>query len=210
MTRGSTLLAIGISYVINPLILPPLLFAIVLNWTGATPAEVRRAASVVFVLMTALPLAALFWMIKSGRAATVHAVGRRERNGLFGLGLGCAVLAVIGVRVLIPSSSNIVLAVGACVLAVAALLTLLNRWLKVSIHTAAITGFVTILVVLPAILPDPTHEMSGMWLVPLIPVVMWARLRTRSHSTSEVLAGGLVGVVGPVVILMILSVLGTI
>lgn len=87
-----------------------------------------------------------------------------------------------------------------------ALLTVINlRW-KISLHAAGTSGFVTILLFASYL---ASSESSS--LVPaavLIPIVMWARVRTRAHTASEVCAGTAFGVAVPFLELYALVSLG--
>lgn len=210
MSGRDSAVALGIGYVLNPLVLPPALFAIVLEWSGAPPFEIGRAALVVFVLMTGLPLLGLLWMVRSGRAATVNDVERDERRTLFGIGIGCTLVAVAFVHGMVEAASGIVGAIGACIIGTAGVLALVNQRWKASIHTAAIAGFVTVLILLPVASEDIPRNLTALWLIPLVPLVMWSRVRTQSHTGGEVLAGCAVGITVPVSILLGLSAAGVV
>lgn len=192
-------LARGVGYVVNPLVLPPLLVGAVLLQFGAPIAEVSLATTAALGLMTLPPLAFLVWMVKTGRAASLFVVKQEERLALFLFGIACTVATFAALWAILETARPFVCAVGLCVLAAAAILSLLNlRW-KVSIHSTAISGFVAILAFAETSAGGPTSLI--LWIVLLVPLVMWARVRTRSHSVAEVVAGAGLGAAVPLVAL---------
>lgn len=68
------------------------------------------------------------------------------------------------------------------------LFMLVNKRLKASIHVAIISAFVSTI----SLLFGKQVFFATFWIVPLI---AWARLRLERHSTSEVIAGGVLGIV---------------
>ena len=198
-------IATGVAYVVNPFLLPPLLFGLVLGWSGAPAADVGLAAGGVFLLMTAVPATCLWGMVKSGRVPSVTFVAREERGVLFVIGIGCTLLAATLLAWLLEPTGPIILAIGACIVVSAAMLALLNlRW-KISIHAAAISGFVAVLLHLSSEGYPLTDSGAALWVIPLIPLVMWARVRTRAHTLAEVIGGAVVGLLGPLLTLWVLT-----
>lgn len=188
----------------NPLILPPLLFGLVLGWNGAPAADVGLAAGGVFLLMTAVPAVCLWRMVKNGRVPSVASVAREERGVLFVIGMACTLITATLLAWLLETTGPIILAMGACIVVSAAILALLNlRW-KISIHAAAISGFVAVLLHLSSDGYPITDSSAAVWVFPLIPIVMWARVRTRAHTPAEVIGGAVVGLLGPSLTLWVL------
>ena len=79
---------------------------------------------------------------------------------------------------------------GCLLVSVAALAAITTVW-KISIHCAVASGSVTILVLL-----------FGPWLVPaylLVALTGWSRVAVRDHTTAQVIAGSLLGLIAAVV-----------
>ena len=77
-----------------------------------------------------------------------------------------------------------------CMLASVAVLAAITTVWKISIHCAVASGSVTILVLL-----------FGPWLVPaylLVALTGWSRVALTDHSTAQVIAGSLLGLVAAV------------
>lgn len=197
--------AVAVGYAVNPLILPPALFGAVLWWSGASFSETARAVGIVFILMTLLPLASLWWMVRTGRSESLAKVTQRERTRLYGFGILCTTAAVAALSAFVKTAASFVFGLGVAIAGTAALLALANlRW-KISIHAAAVTGFVAVPASLPLFIPDTAPVSAVIWLLPFIPLVMWARVRTGSHSVGEVAAGAALGGSAPVLMLWALS-----
>jgi len=64
-------------------------------------------------------------------------------------------------------------------------LDFVNRFVKASIHTAVVSAFITGL----SVLYGGTHLLA----LALIPLVGWARVKTRRHTAGEVIIGSIVG-----------------
>lgn len=193
--------AVAVAYAVNPLVLPPALFGAVLWWSGAPFLETALAVGIVFILMTLLPLASLWWMVRTGRAESLAKVSQRERTRLYGFGILCTAAAGAALSAIVKTALSFVLGLGVAIAGTAALLALANlRW-KISIHAAAVAGFVAVSASLPLFIPDTAPGAAVVWLLPLIPLVMWARVRTGSHSLGEVVAGTALGGGAPVVLL---------
>src|SRR5690606_8621031 len=65
-------MAHGLAYAVNPLVLPPLLFGLVLAHFGAPAAEVARAVAVALVGCGLVPLAYVVYLVRRRRVASVE------------------------------------------------------------------------------------------------------------------------------------------
>lgn len=188
------------SYIVNPLVMPPLLLLALLAHFRAPWGEMLGVGATAFVFFTALPLAFLVIFRLSGRSESLEV---RDRAGrllpyLFCLCCSAAALAVLYVQV--ATARPVILAVVVLLNVNAALLLLINSRLKISIHSAAVAGAVGILLLIAWAVPAESvlDPVALMWLTPAVPGVMWARVRTGAHSRSEVLAGAAFGSLVPV------------
>ena len=188
------------SYVVNPLMMPPILLLALLAHFSAPLGEVVEVGATAFVFFTALPLAFLVVYRERGRSETLDVRDRSNRRApyLFGICCSAAALAVLCIQV--ETARPVILTVLVLLNLNAALLLLINSRLKISIHSAAVGGAVVILLFFAWTVPaesvlDPA---ALMWLMPSLPGVMWARVRSGAHSRTEVLAGAAFGVVVPI------------
>jgi hypothetical protein len=140
------------------------------------------AASIYVVLAVVGPMAVLCRLLGRGRVSDLDLTRREERPipllaSLGGASLAAGMLSLINA----PETLRGLAMAHACV--VGAVL-LINRYWKVSLHTAGATG-VTIIV-------GALSGWGGIVTVPAL-LVGWARIRLRRHSVAQVVAGGLVG-----------------
>jgi membrane-associated phospholipid phosphatase len=202
-------LANAVSYVVNPLVLPPITFGLVQAHVGAGAAEIALTAVVSVVFFVLLPLAYVVWMVRRGEAESleVRAQGKRTRPFLAGVAsyaVGLTILWYIA-----RSTPDLVIAIAALMPANTLVMALINlRW-KISIHVTAIASLCSALAfsalcVAPGAWPLPPAERGGLldfgtvaMVLPLVPLMMWARVRVEAHTPRQVLGGALYGLLVP-------------
>jgi membrane-associated phospholipid phosphatase len=200
-------IANALSYIINPLILPPIGFGIILWHFGAPVTEVALVAFVALVFFSLLPLWYLLRMVRRGEAESVDVRHRADRIRPFMVGVGfyiagLVVLAIVG-RTALPLLVVLALLYPVNTLIVA-LITL--RW-KISVHMIGLAGFVSVLLFCALLISDalPPREASLLRLgtvlplLALVPLLMWARVRVEAHTVGQVAGGTLFGLVVPYV-----------
>jgi membrane-associated phospholipid phosphatase len=201
-------LAWGVGVVVNPFILPVLLFPLFSAQAGAPAEAVGRAGLIGLTFFAAIPIAYLFWMVRRGRTATIEVRDRTRRYRPFVVGIAAAAAAVPLFWQMDAPGAPLLAALAACITLNAVLLLAVTlRW-KISIHAAAITGF-SVMLLGAALMPG---EVVRTLYVPvwfcLVPLVMWARVRTRAHTPRQVVAGALFGLVVPGLEMIALAHLG--
>lgn len=72
----------------------------------------------------------------------------------------------------------------------------LNKWIKASLHLAALSAFV-----LAGGIVYGAHLLW--WLLPLIPIVAWSRVKTKGHTITETALGGALGVVLTIIVYIV-------
>ncbi|MEX0600505.1 MAG: hypothetical protein WD021_11175 [Rhodothermales bacterium] len=209
-------LARAIAYVVNPLVLPPLLFASVLALYDAPPAEIGLVAGIAAMFFTGLPLALLFVLLRTGRAASIELFDRKARRLPYAVGFAGTLAAFFVVDMTVQTARPIVLALAGLLCGGTALMAIINlRW-KISLHAASITGFVTMLLYAASrTVPPPSSVVpaaglaaTGLAAAGLVGAVMWARLRSNAHTPGEVWAGMVFGLAVPFIVLLALEATG--
>ncbi|MEM1041660.1 MAG: hypothetical protein AAGI91_03435 [Bacteroidota bacterium] len=201
-----------LSYVLNPLVLPPVGFGLILWHFGAAGGEIALIVAVALVFFSAVPLAYVITLVRRGEATSLEV---RERSGrlkpfLVGIAsyaVGIAVMALVG-----TTAVPFLVALALIYPLNTAVLLLVNlRW-KISVHMTSLAGFVSILLFVSLTvwrdLPPGTEAVLTVLTVAplllLLPVLMWARVRVGAHSPGQVLAGTLYGLVMPAVELLVI------
>jgi hypothetical protein len=126
----------------------------------------------------------------SGRAASVFLPDTRKRV----LPLGLAVCSCcVGVWVLAAQSAPDYAVLLMAAYALVAFVTMIvSGWWGISLHTAGVT--------LPWCLGVMTVGTAYIYVLPVVVAVGWARIKLREHSTAQVAAGGLLGMVAALVV----------
>lgn len=199
------LAATALSYVVNPLVMPPLLLLALLAHFRAPVGETAGVVAIAFVFFTALPVGFLLVYRFRGYSRTLEVRDRAGRRLPYLFALCCSAVALGILYVQVVTARPVILAILVLLNLNAALLLLINSRLKISIHTAAAAGVIGILLFVAWALPADAvlDPFLLVWLIPVVPGVMWARVRSGVHSATEVVAGAAFGAFIPVLELWI-------
>ena len=176
------LVARWVSIVAHPFVMTALLVAV----AAAAQSSGSTAVPVLLVsLAIIIPLAVLMVrQVRRGRWANHDASNANERPVLFLVSMAGLAAAVAWLLRYDPESFLLRgLLVVAGFIVVAAVLT---RWVKLSLHVAFAALTATALTLIGSSI--------GLALIPLVPVLAWARLVLTRHSLLEVLVGCALGV----------------
>lgn len=171
-----------VSYLFHPLIvvIPTLVIATV--QTGFTLAQaVFWTLLAVFIVNVPMALL-LYWGVRSGRYTDASVSVREQRTSIYAVGGICLVITML---VLIFGGGPPI--VTACLVS-AVLATvigyLVNRFTKLSLHSAAMAGCTTVLLV--------TAPVIGIVMALFTPLVGWARIRLKHHTPVQILIGWII------------------
>jgi hypothetical protein len=195
--------ATAVSYVVNPLILPPLVYGLVLAHVGAPTADVATGAAIGAVFLGLIPLAHVGWMRLRGDIGSLEIRDRSKRTEPFLVVLGAGLAALLLVGVLELRGQVLLAALLGCHLLNTALLMGITRWWKISVHCASVAGAVGTLAFVRYHVPGAVmgtaiigRAVLGAGLV-LVPLLLWARVRSRAHTPEQATAGTVLGLVAP-------------
>lgn len=177
------LLAKIISYVFNPLtILVFVPFFLVyrtthnvdsaLNWTFYTSAYL------------ALIGAFLFYGVKKGFFVDLDVSKREQRPLLFRICGIFLALYLLGLYLFDAPAIMPVTTIGVVIGIV--VISLVNTKIKASLHVATVSAFIFALAIV--------YKGLNTFLLLLIPLVAWARVRTKRHTLQETIVGGALGI----------------
>lgn len=215
---GASRWARTVGYVVNPLILPPLLFTVLAALFGAPPREIVGVALLALIFLTLVPTTSLVWMVRSGRAATLDISDRKARAMPFAAGLAGTAALALALGTFAQTARSFMLAVALLLLVNTAILAIVNlRW-KISLHSAAVAGCASVLAYAVLLFGSGGPETAAAWgptswgsaavAVALVPLVMWSRVSSLAHSAAEVWAGAGFGALVPPIELALLEAAG--
>ena len=173
--QWSERLAYALSHLFSPAGVALVLFAFLSQLTGG-----RWLAGVVGVVWYGIiPAAVMLYLKSSGRLTELYDPEPGQRRWILRVGvvcyaLGYAVLSLVG-------APDIILWCAASFCGGALLVTLINGYWKISIHSVGVGGGLLILMVVGG---------WGLWPAGVAAAaVAWARLRLGAHSPVQVVAG---------------------
>ena len=202
-----------LSHTVNPLVLPPLLLGLVLAHLGAPLSEIGWAVSVGVAFCALLPLAYVARLLRARRVRSLEIPERARRRGP----LLVSVVAYLGAPAVLWTTAETAAALLAILVGLhagntALILVVTLRW-KISIHTAALGSFISMLMFV-AQTPWPELALEATLLSPgavsglllLLGALMWARVRLGAHTPAQAAGGALFGLVLPYTELSMLAV----
>lgn len=204
-----------VSYVVNPLIFPPLVYGLVLYHVGAPAGDVATGAGIGTVFLSIIPLSHVVWRRARGDIESLEIRDRSKRMESFRVVLGAGGAALLLAGVLDVRGQFLLVALLGChLLNTGVLMGITRRW-KISVHCASVAGAVSTLAFVRYHVPGSVMDTAlvggtvlGIGIV-LVPLLLWARVRSRAHTLEQAVAGTMLGLAAPYgELLTLVSVLG--
>ena len=174
-----------VSYIFHPLliVIPTMVIAMVSLGSTLGQAIFWTVLSVVIVN---LPMALLlFWGVRSGKYSDASVSIREQRTSIYAVGGTCLVILL---AVLVIGKAPVVIV--ACLISAVIATALgywINRYTKLSLHSAAMAGCTAVLLW--------TAPLIGVIMAAFAPLVGWARIRLKHHTPVQILIGWMVSMV---------------
>lgn len=118
---------------------------------------------------------------------------KEERPKLFAF-FGIATFLYLGSLILLNGPKVLYLVVFGIILGVL-VISIVNNWIKASIHTATVCAFTLSLVILFGFMFAPA--------LLLIPAMAWARVKIKKHTPQEAIVGGFLGIILTIIVYII-------
>jgi len=170
-----------VSNVLNPPLISVLGIFLMASVTGT--ADAWRYAVLFVVLVVIVPTSYVYWLLRRGKIETFHIPNRENRKGVYLVIIGSNILGVLVMIAL--NAPFLLLAFGIMGVMQSTLLFLVNIYWKISGHTTAISGLSVFIVAALG------WSMSPVLMI--VPLVAWARIKTKSHSFWQTVAGVMTG-----------------
>jgi len=206
--RFSHLAARLISDIANPLLVPPLVFFSLGYVLSLSPTELGWIATVSLVFYCLVPFGITLWLLNTGHIQSLDIPLRKNREKLFRLSIISSTIGSLFLVYLCLNQDRILLEAALVFLLNPFLGYAINRRFKISIHTASLATAAALFLVLYFRIPDvylSAGLLSSIILFVMIPAMIWARLKLKIHSYTELLGGVLAGMTFALVELGILQ-----
>lgn len=213
--RTTNRLARAVSYVLNPLLLPPALFASIVWIAGGTPADVGLAIGLAALFFAVIPLVPMIQAVRSHPGTTLELRDRLQRTIPYAAGIGSYLVSIPVLRASSLPVTDILTGIMLCFILNGTLLLVINLFWKISLHVSTIAGcfsifgFVSVrLLAIESLIRGPGAVLLILLSVSSIGLMMWARVADRAHSVAQVVVGALFGIVMPILELSALEKMG--
>ena len=169
------------SDILNPFLVS-FIVIILLSVEATTSAGEALKWATISLVLSVLPIfAVVICMVRSKKLDGIFVNPRQQRNIIY---LLASVLAVIGCGILWYFKAPELLAVTFTAgLAAIVIFMVINRYWKISLHTAFTAASVTVITIV--------YGAVGALTILLLLPVAWARIRLNQHSPAQVAAGAL-------------------
>lgn len=192
-----------VGYVVNPLIFPPIVYGLSLWHVGAPAGDVATGVIIGTVFLGLIPLLHVGWMWQRGDIRSLEISDRRKRTEPFLVAIATTVLALLVVAGLDLQGEGLLTAMLGCHCLNTLLLLVITQWWKISVHCASVAGAMGTLAFVHYHVPGAVLGTAGLGRIVLVgglvlvPLLVWARVRSRAHTAAQAVAGTMLGLAAP-------------
>lgn len=191
-----------VSYLLNPLVFPPVGLALVHAHAGATTPEALATLAVGALFYCVVPLAYIGHLVRAGHAESLEVRDRIVRRRPLLVSIASYAAGAVALWALVGGAGRPLIVAFAVFFPfnTLGLLAITHTW-KISLHLSSLAGFVAVqgyaVWTLPAAGVLTLSAASVALLLPLVPLLMWARVRSGAHTPAQVVAGAAYGALVP-------------
>lgn len=186
------------SNILNPFLVSAIVIIVLAAEATTGTGEAMKWALISIVLSVLPVITVVIYLVRQKKLDGIFVNPRQQRNGIYIL---ATVLAVIACFVLIyleaPKLLEVTFVSG---LAAIIVFMVINRFWKISLHTAFMSASVTIITIV--------YGAAGALTILLLPPVAWARIMLKQHSLAQVAAGAVLAAAIVVVVFWGFGVVG--
>ena len=167
--------------ILNPFLLSIIVFILLVVESTNNANEALKWILISLVLSVLPVFLVVVYMVRRKKLEGIFANPRQQRNGIYVL---ASVLGAVGCGVMwyfeAPRLLSVTFTAG--LISIVAFMVI-NRYWKISLHTAFVAGSVTIITIV--------YGALGALTILLLPLVAWARISLNQHSPAQVITGAL-------------------
>lgn len=168
---------------------PVLLFVTISN-SGLSNQQIKLLLPLLLSIDVILPIFLFFLTLKKGGVSDIDVTKRQERHKLFGV---MTLIVFISTLISYFLANNLFFVLQLIALTSALTMFLITLRFKISGHALMNTGSIFVV--------NYLFDWKFLWIFIIVPLVAFARIHLKKHTLSEVLAGGILGLAEPYLIL---------
>jgi len=175
-------LALWISALASPFIVVPLFVILIAAAMANTTRELIIWTGICVGFAVLVPFVYIALGVMRGQFTDIHLGIREQRHVVYLLSMGSMAVGLLALRR--AGAPSELIASGVSMIVNAAVFAVITRYWKVSVHSAVLSGCILVLAVV--------FSWKLLWLLLLVPLVMWARVQRRRHSFAQGLVAVLI------------------
>lgn len=180
----------SLSTIFNPFVCATALFVILAHAYSSSTIRFWELSFAGIFFFAVAPMLCVFYLYLSGRISDFDMSDRSERRRAF---IAFVIVDVVAASFLTIVHAPTVLIAMTWGYVFATLATMcITRWWKISTHAFGVTGPFAAMFILFGLQPLPY--------VAVVPLVCWARVYLRAHTTAQVLGGAVLAIASTVVV----------
>jgi len=174
-----------ISHLFDPFAVSLLAWVLVINSLDETFNTKLIWLLIVAVVSGLPPFGVLLYERKVGKISNWLMTNRLERRDVqIAWVFGSSMLAIIFRLIEAP---RVLSALALAMLLISLVVTFVNRYWKISVHMVGMVLFILVMLLV--------YSSNWLWLVILLPIVAWSRVKLGHHTLSQVTVGTIVAVI---------------
>jgi len=186
-----------ISDAANPLVITPLVFLMVGWQFCATYSELFSIVSLALIFYSVIPFGFIYYLKSSGQINNLDIRDKSKRSKPYFFTIGSYLAGSLLISNFSISWNSDLWIIATCFFINPVIGYIINRRWKVSIHSAATGTAISVLYVMMHSTQYSRNPIAGnvsfLFLLILLPLVMWSRYQLDVHSVPQVLGGALIG-----------------
>ena len=179
MIKMKKRLANLISAVLNPFLVSLVVIVLVSFGSTFSAAEAIKWALILITLSILPVFSVIFYLVRRRKLTAILIITREQRTRIYILAVFLGIIGSILLQ--IWGAPAMLAAIFAAGMAAMVIFFSINLFWKISVHSAFVTAFITILMIL--------YGSIGALAALLLPLIVWARVELKHHSLAQAIAG---------------------
>ena len=181
MIKMKKRLANLISAVLNPFLVSLVVIVLVSFGSTFSAAEAIKWALILITLSILPVFSVIFYLVRRRKLTAILIIAREQRTRIYILAVFLGIIGSILLQIWgAPAMLTAIFVAG---MAAMVIFFSINLFWKISVHSAFVTAFITILMIL--------YGSIGALTALLLPLIVWARVELKHHSLAQAIAGAI-------------------